>query len=286
MRLLIVGGFASIAFPLLVLAQAEPATEPADSTAGSPGDLPRIDVLADQRLQEMSDFLEKQKHFRFNVEIVYDAVEPDGQKVQLGRRSRVEIRRPDRLYAESQGDRGWDQTSVYDGRHFLLYDKSKNLYSRTETPPTLDEFFEFLFDEHGASPPLVDFLVKDVHAALSAKADSGALLGEAFVAEKECDHLVFSSELLDWQVWIDRGDAPWPRKFVITYKDVDVRPQFMAVFRDWSTDVPSDPQRFLTSPPGGAAEIPLRAVVESAAADSEDAAGADGADAGPTGEGE
>lgn len=230
-----------------------PASAPADTESAS-----RIDAQADQRVKAMSDFLGKQQKFRFSVEITYDSVEDDGQKIQLGRRSRVEVMRPNGLRAESQGDRGLNQIATFDGHHFLFYNRAQNVYSRVETPPTLPEFFDFLFEKYGASPPLVDFLLPDVHGALTSNAKSISLLGDAFVAEKDCDHIAFSGDTLDWQVWIEKGATPWPRKFVITYKDVDVRPQFMAVFREWEADAKLDASHFATTPPAGATEIPMQ----------------------------
>lgn len=254
-----------------VSAQESPAESAPELQADDAGDVPLIDALADQRVRDMSDFLAKQQKFRFSVEITYDSVEPNGEKIQLGRRSRVEVMRPNGLRAESQGDRGWNQLSVFDGHHFTLLDRKQNLYCRVETPDNLDDFFKFLFEKYGVSPPLVDFLLRDVHGAMTDSADSGALLGDAFVAEHECDHVAFSGESLDWQVWIEKGDAPWPRKFVITYKDVDVRPQFMAVFREWRTDATLTAARFEMSPPKEATEVPLERFVPEKENSTEDA---------------
>lgn len=246
---------------------------------GESASMAHIDAQADQRVRVMSAFLAGQKKFRFNVEITYDAVEPDGQKLQLGRRSKVEVMRPNGLRAESQGDRGSNQVSTFDGEYFLLHDRANNVYARVKTPETLQKFFEFLFEEYGISPPLVDFLLRDVHGALTDNADSVSLLGDAFIAEHECEHIAFTGELLDWQLWIQKGEAPWPRKFVITYKDMDVRPQFMAVFRKWQSDAPITSDQFATTPPDGATEAPLERFVESDSDEDEAAASDDEMDA-------
>ncbi len=259
----------------LAPARAQDATEGATPTVSGTADAatPRIDARADARVKAMSDFLAKQPKLRFSVEITYDAVEPDGQKVQLGRRSRVEVKRPSGLYVDSQGDRGWSQLSVFDGKHFLLHDRLHNLYSRVETPATLEAFFDFLFEKYGAAPPLTDFLLADSHAALTDGAETGALLGDAWVAEKACEHIAFTGPVLDWQLWIEKGDSPWPRKLVITYKDVDVRPQFVAVFREWSADPSLSAARFSTDAPSGATETPLEAPADKQSDAEDDSAG-------------
>lgn len=236
---------------------------PAAGQTGQPTSQPTevavapMDAVADQRVRAMSDHLAGQRSFRFDVEIAYDAVEYDGQKVQLARSSRVEVVRPNRLRVDSRGDRGWSKVNVFDGANFLVHDRSQNVYARVATPATLDEFFDFLFEKYGVSPPVADFLLSDVHSVLTREATSAAVLGDAIVAGKECDHIAFTGDLLDWQIWIEKGDRPWPRKFIITYKDIDVRPQFTAVFRDWETGATPAANAFDATPPAGAAEVPF-----------------------------
>ena len=52
----------------------------------------------------------------------------------------------------------------------------------------------------------------------------------------DCDHLAFIQENADWQVWIDHGKKPLPRKIVITYKQLPTQPQWGAVFSNWRFD--------------------------------------------------
>ena len=103
------------------------------STEGGQGNASLIDAEAAKRVNAMSAHLSKQKRFRFAVDIMYDAVEADGQKIQLARTSNVEVRRPNGLRAESRGDRGWHKLSTYDGSHFLIHDQAQKVYSRVAT---------------------------------------------------------------------------------------------------------------------------------------------------------
>jgi len=49
----------------------------------------------------------------------------------------------------------------------------------------------------------------------------------------ECEHLAFRNDDTDWQIWIQVGDAPIPRKYVITSKTEEGAPQYTLVIRDW-----------------------------------------------------
>ena len=41
---------------------------------------------------------------------------------------------------------------------------------------------------------------------------------------------------MDWQLWIEHGKKPVPRKIVITYKKLPTQPQWAATFSDWRFD--------------------------------------------------
>jgi hypothetical protein len=43
-------------------------------------------------------------------------------------------------------------------------------------------------------------------------------VGMSQIADTKCHHLAFRQKLLDWQLWVEDGDKPLPRKLVITYK--------------------------------------------------------------------
>jgi hypothetical protein len=43
-----------------------------------------------------------------------------------------------------------------------------------------------------------------------------------------CGHYAFRQAGLDWQVWIQMGDYPLPRKLVLTTMTDEARPQYTA----------------------------------------------------------
>ena len=54
-----------------------------------------------------------------------------------------------------------------------------------------------------------------------------------------CDHLAFRNLDTDWQIWVESGERPLPRKYVITSKTVAAAPQYTLRLRDsasiWAT---------------------------------------------------
>ena len=61
---------------------------------------------------------------------------------------------------------------------------------------------------------------------------------------------------VDFQIWIAQGDAPLPRRVIITYKNADGEPQFRALLSDWSLAA-ADAGRFAFTPPAGAEKVPF-----------------------------
>ena len=62
----------------------------------------------------------------------------------------------------------------------------------------------------------------------------GKYVGVNDVGGVDCDHLAFSQQEADWQLWIDHSKKPLPRKIVINYKKLPSEPQWAALLSKWS----------------------------------------------------
>ena len=51
------------------------------------------------------------------------------------------------------------------------------------------------------------------------EASSGFVVGPSVVGGVKSTHLAFRGAEVDWQIWIENGDKPLPRKYVITTTD-------------------------------------------------------------------
>ena len=74
-------------------------------------------------------------------------------------------------------------------------------------------------------------------------------IGLGVVDGVECEHLAFRGPDTDWQIWIEPGAKPMPRKYVITSKTVAGAPQYTLRIRDWKTDAIADADTFVFKPP-------------------------------------
>jgi hypothetical protein len=79
---------------------------------------------------------------------------------------------------------------------------------------------------------------------------------------RECEHLAFRNFDTDWQLWVEVGDRPIPRKMVITSKTINNAPQYTLRVKEWRTDIEPDPDAFAFAPPPGAEKLSPDALID------------------------
>ena len=217
---------------------------------------PDIGAQADRILRSMSDYLEEAPELSFRADIAYDSVLAEGQKLQYGGVAQISIRRPDRLRVLYDGDERPRQ-SIIAGEAFTMLDRDANVYFKARVPPELGAAIDHVFDTYGFSVPIADLLYPDPYQTLTGSVESGFVVGHHPVAGTPCHHLAFSQEAIDWQIWIEDGPAPLPRKLVITYKNEPGSPQYSATFSEWDLEPRISKDYFDFQPPVGSDEIEM-----------------------------
>ena len=183
------------------------------------------------------------------------------QKIQYGGVAKVTVRRPDRLHVEYAGDE-LPRRIVFDGESFFVLHRDANVYATAAVPADLDAAMDSVFERFGYSVPIADLVYSDPYAVLTESVSSGTLVGRHAVAGTPCHHLAFIQESIDWQIWVEDGPAPLPRKLVITYKDEPGSPQYSATLSDWNFEPRVADAYFEFVPPEGADHIEFLAAAE------------------------
>jgi hypothetical protein len=227
------------------------------ATEGSPG----VDPRADELMKRMGEYLGQAKFFSVNAEIWQDIRLSNGQQIQAGRTLKLQVRRPNRLRAEVQSPRR-NRELVYDGSTITLMNKAQNFYGTIKAPGSIDEAMDAASDKFGVAMPLEDFVTSDPYKDLLEKVRSGTDIGPVTVMGVPCEHLAFNQDNVDWQVWIENGPRPVPRKFVITYKDEPDSPEFTAIFSNWDFATQLPDFLFKFEPPPGSSQIKVREMRE------------------------
>ena len=71
----------------------------------------------------------------------------------------------------------------------------------------------------------------------------------------KCTHLAFRGSEVDWQIWIEDGDKPLPRKFILTSKKVAGEQEFAVLIRNWGRSAEVDELRVQFHATKGAKKI-------------------------------
>lgn len=213
-----------------------------------------IDARADTQLRRMGDFLGRQPALSFSADVQYEDYLVGTRKFQIGRTTTVEFRRPDKLRAHARGD-GESRRYWFDGRQVSILDETANVFARLDVPGTYDQMLAVMSEKYGMSMSLGELLLSDPYGDLLSDVREGVYIGLRTVGGYRCHQLLFSQDAVDWQIWIDAGEQPWPRKFVATYKNLPACPQFCATFTSWSASASEAPADYAFSPPAGAVEV-------------------------------
>jgi hypothetical protein len=193
---------------------------------------PDIEPKAEEVLKQMCDYLKNLQHFSVQAEITEDVLLTSGQRIQFARNVEAAVRRPDRLRAESVGDTD-NRLLVYDGKTITLMDGVKNFYTTIAAPPEIDAALEHAIQAFNLRAPLADLISTKSYEYLTEGALSGSYVGMSKVQGVACHHLAFRQKDIDWQIWVEAGPTPVPRKFLITDKKAQGL-QFTAVFTKWN----------------------------------------------------
>jgi hypothetical protein len=213
---------------------------------------PTIHPEADRIMRETSSKLAAAKALSFKAEVWEDNV-LGNHKVSTSKTVDVRLRRPDRIQVEVRSpsrSRGF----WYDGSSLTLLNRAKNLYGTVTVPGTIDQVIDAANDKYNLSFPLEDFILSDPYASAKTHIKGGAYFGKVNILGTPCQHVAFSTEVVDWQLWVS-DETKLPRKYVITYKDDAESPQVTALFDKWDLNSQLSDETFVFSPPKDANKI-------------------------------
>ena len=206
-------------------------------------------------LRDMGAFLRKQNSFSVRVRSQTDYVLNDGQKLKVGSQGDLRVQRPDRLRADVTSDRK-NRQFFYDGKTFTLYGPSLGFYSQVPAPPTINELADELATRYGIQLPLVDLFRFGTGDFDVSGITSAIVVGPANLGGVQTTQYAFRQKGLDWQIWIEKGPKPVPRRFVLTTTDDPSRPEYSADLV-WNLGVTHDQADFAFVPPKDSQKIVL-----------------------------
>jgi hypothetical protein len=211
-------------------------------------------------LKAMSDYVGSQQSIKLAFDSDIEVITPELEKIQFANSGEALLMRPDKLYAHRVG--GYAEVEMFfDGKTVRINGKSVNGYAEFEAPGSVDDLIHALREGHGVALPGADLLLSNSYDVLAAGVLTSKHIGRGVIDGVECEHLAFRNFDTDWQLWLEAGDRPIPRKMVITSKTLSGGPQYTLRVKSWKTGVTPAPEAFTFKPPAGAEKLDPNALM-------------------------
>ena len=170
-----------------------------------------VDPGAMAALEKMGGYLRSLRAFQVEAVTSTEEVLNNGQKVQFDAVVNTVARMPDRVLIEVHSDRR-DRAFVYDGKQFTIFAKRVNFYATVPAPPTVFQLADALDTTYDIELPVADLFRWGGPTSKGAAITSAMVVGPSEIGGITCTQYAFRQEGLDWQLWIQLGDYPLPRK--------------------------------------------------------------------------
>jgi hypothetical protein len=212
---------------------ATPAAGQNVKSAAAQSPQPTIEPEAVQALQRMSTYLSTLKSFGLKADTTIDLITLDGQRIQLGGTSQYKVRAPNAFQINITTDLK-DRSYYYDGKEFTLFAPNLGFYAKAPAPATIAETLDTIEAKFGIVLPLEDLFRWSDPAGRKDKLISAWEVGPGKVDGVATTHYAFRQAGKDWEIWIEDGDRPLPRKLVIVDRSDEAGPGYSARLT-WNT---------------------------------------------------
>ena len=219
---------------------------------------PAIEPGALAALNSMGAYLRTIKSFQVEAMVTDETVLDDGQKIQREGHVDILAKMPDRLRIHVENDRH-ERLYLFDGKNVTLSAERANMYATVPAPSTIKALAVALADKYDVEIPLEDLFFWNSPDWKPTGITGAMDVGPSTVAGTTCEQYAFRQADIDWQIWIQKGDHPLPRKLVITSKDDEARPQHTAVYT-WNLAPSFNDAAFVFDPPAGASRVVLATI--------------------------
>jgi len=217
------------------------------------------DQDATKILKAMTDYVASQKVISATYDSDIEVITNNLQKIQFASSGQLLLSRPDKARVSRIG--GYvDAELVFDGKTLSVLGKNLNAYAQTDATGSIDQLVARLRDEFGVPIPGADLLLSGAYDEMMKDVLDAKHIGRGVIDGVECDHLAFRNDDVDWQIWIQLGSRPIPRKYVITNKAVTGAPQYTLRIKEWKTDVQVPADAFAFKPPADAKKVDIGAL--------------------------
>ena len=214
----------------------------------------RQDAKAIEVMKQMSVYTASLDRVAIKGTAFSDARLGAGLLVSNSEEVHVSIKRPGSMRITNFD--GENTKGIYfDDGLLTVFSSENKFYAQAPIPKEIDAAMNFVLEELGIEPPLMDLIYKDAFAQMvSSEYEVIYLMDKSLIGGKNCHHIVIRGPESDVQLWVEEGDRPLPRKIMITSKWEGGSPRFVANM-NWESDPKFNAGLFEFKAPEGAMKI-------------------------------
>ena len=219
------------------------------------------DPDTDRVIRTLSDYFRHLKTLSLTINRDY-RVTGEGLKSEVNYVYNITVARPNKVnITMKSGSRGL--TLVCDGEKLYSHVPGERTYRQDEAPADFDALFEHPLFTVAIGPLFMhDVLLRgDPYRKIMEDVIGTEYKGKVTLDGHECHHVKLNEEELIWEMWVDEGERPLPRKVLVDVTESvrrATRPQYrnlkaiaVFTFENWQTDQPVPDAKFAFSPPEG-----------------------------------
>jgi hypothetical protein len=192
------------------------------------------------------------KQLSFDYHTIRAYVGDNGELLHVAHETKVVIRRPDRLHVTVSGDDGTNKI-IYNGKVIVLYGVEAKKYVSIPVSGGISKALDAMEKYTGIDFPLADLVSEDPGKSVLSGVTSGGQVGTAMINGVRCLHFFFIQAFddLELELWLEDNEQSLPRRFIVTYRSVPGRPNFIAEVSNWNFSIQSPDSEFEFNPPPG-----------------------------------
>ncbi len=206
-------------------------------------------------LTAMSDKLKSAQAVTFSTTETVERVRRNNEKVKHNVNRQLALRRPDRLWFKTTGDR--DLEGFYDGKKVTLVSHKEKVFGQFGAPPTLDETADVITSKYGIPLPVADLLTLDPQGSYVSAETTGGWDRKETIDGVDCNVLAYQHPNVDFSIWIPSSGDPLPKKLDITYKARRGQPKSTILLKDWNLSPQVTDATFAPNVPADYEGIPV-----------------------------
>lgn len=168
----------------------------------------------------------------------------------------VILKAPDKFLISKNGDRG-EKTFYYNGKNFVYYSNSTNVYSSVPAPPTIIQTIDSIHNTFGIDFPAADFFYPYFTDDLMEVSANIADLGITNVNGKKCFHIAGNTLDKNYQIWIADDGTYLPVKLNIVSVRTGSDEHYTAYYENWILNPELQNSMFEFSAPSDALKVRL-----------------------------